>query len=99
MLLPPQADNEDAAEYLRAEIGQNDDQIMWAAVRPSGLIDSETQSEIEVHPSPTRSIFDDGEISRINVGHFMADLITDQQLWNQWKGQMPVIYNRGTSTK
>ncbi len=31
--------------------------------------------------------------SRINVGHFMADLITDEEIWNRWKGQMPVIYN------
>jgi hypothetical protein len=30
----------------------------------------------------------------INVGHFMAELITDDELWNQWNGQMPVIYNK-----
>lgn len=99
ILLPPQADNEDAAEYLRAEIGQHDGHIEWAAVRPSGLIDSESPSEIEVYPSPTRSIIDDGEISRINVGHFMADLITDNDLWSKWKGQMPVVYNKGTAQK
>jgi nucleoside-diphosphate-sugar epimerase len=99
VLLPPQADNEDAAEYLRAEIGQNDSQIEWAAVRPSGLIDSEMPSEIEVYPSPTRSILNDGEISRINVGHFMANLITDNNLWDKWKGQMPVVYNKGTAFK
>jgi hypothetical protein len=28
------------------------------------------------------------------VGHFMADLITEDALWQQWKGQMPVIYNQ-----
>ncbi len=27
-------------------------------------------------------------------GHFMADLITDDDTWNQWKGRMPVIYNK-----
>jgi nucleoside-diphosphate-sugar epimerase len=99
LLLPPQPDNEQAAEYLRTTIGQNDNAIEWVAVRPSALIDEDTASEIEVHPSPTRSILKDGEISRINVGHFMADLITNQDLWNTWKGQMPAIYNKGTSTK
>lgn len=99
LLLPPQQDNEQAAEYLRTTLGQNDVTVEWVAVRPSALIDEDTASEIEVHPSPTRSILKDGEISRINVGHFMADLITNQDLWNTWKGQMPAIYNKGTSTK
>jgi len=26
----------------------------------------------------------------------MADLITNNDIWNKWKGQMPVIYNKGT---
>lgn len=98
-LLPPQADNEQAAEYLRTGIGQNDNEIEWVAVRPSALINEESASGIEVHPSPTRSILKDGHISRINVGHFMADLITNQDLWKEWKGKMPAIYNKGTATK
>jgi len=97
ILLPPQSDNEQAAEYLRTEIGQKDKAIEWIAVRPSALIDEENASEIEVYPSPMRSILKDGQISRINVGHFMADLITDDYIWNKWKGQMPVIYNKGTA--
>lgn len=99
LLLPPQSDNEKAAEYLRTAIGQKDNAIEWVAVRPSSLIDEETVSEIEVYPSPTRSILKDGQISRINVGYFMADLITDNDIWTQWKGQMPAIYNKGTAKK
>jgi nucleoside-diphosphate-sugar epimerase len=99
LFLPPHPDNEQAAEYLRTAIGQNDKDIEWVAVRPSSLIDEEQTSEIEVYSSPTRSIFKDGQISRINVGHFMADLITNDELWQQWKGQMPVIYNKGTAYK
>lgn len=99
LFLPPHSDNEQAAEYLRTVIGQNDKAIGWAAVRPSSLIDEDKASEIEVYPSPTRSIVNDGKISRINVGHFMADLITNDELWQQWKGQMPVIYNKGTAYK
>lgn len=96
LVLPPQSDNEQAAEFLRTHIGQDDNTIEWVAVRPSTLINAESASEIEVYPSPMRSILNDGKISRINVGHFMADLITDSDIWSKWKGQMPVIYNKGT---
>ncbi|PLX13026.1 MAG: NAD-dependent epimerase [Marinilabiliales bacterium] len=99
LFLPPHPDNEKAAEYLRTVIGQKDATIEWVAVRPSGLIDEESTSEIEVYSSPTRSILEDGQVSRINVGHFMADLITKNDVWNKWKGQMPVIYNKGTAFK
>ena len=94
-LLPPQADNEQAADYLRSQVGQNDKLIEWAAVRPDGLIDEDEVTPYEVHPSPIRSaIFDPGQTSRINVGHFMADLITKDDIWQKWQGQMPVIYNK-----
>jgi nucleoside-diphosphate-sugar epimerase len=99
LLLPPHPDNEKAAEYLRTVIGQKDNAIEWTAVRPSSLIDDEIASEIEVYSSPTRSILKDGEISRTNVGNFMANLITNNDIWNKWKGQMPVIYNKGTAFK
>ena len=97
-LLPPQADNEAAAEYLRTGIGQNDEVIGWVAVRPDNLIDEAAVSPYDVYPSPIRSaIFDAGKTSRINVAHFMAELITDDETWNRWKGQMPVIYNTESS--
>jgi hypothetical protein len=94
LLLPPQVDNEQAADYLRTTIGQTDKHIEWVAVRPDSLKDASEVSAYEVHPSPTRTIFNPGATSRINVGHFMADLITDNATWNKWKGQMPVIYNK-----
>jgi hypothetical protein len=91
-------DNEKAADYLRTSIGQNDRAIEWTAVRPDNLIDEENVTEYKVHTSPIRSaIFNAGRTSRINVGHFMADLITDDNTWNKWKGQMPVIYNVASS--
>lgn len=95
LLLPPHADNEDAADFLRTQIGQNDDNIEWAVVRPDTLIDEAETTEFSLHPSPIRSaIFDAGVTSRINVACFMADLIGDNDIWNQWKGKMPVIYNQ-----
>jgi nucleoside-diphosphate-sugar epimerase len=94
LLLPPHVDNEKAADYLRTAIGQDNRVIEWAAVRPDGLIDASEVTGYEVHASPTRSaIFNAGTTSRVNVAHFMADLVTDRDAWNSWKGQMPVIYN------
>lgn len=98
VLLPPHVDNEKAADYLRTNVGQHDREIEWVAVRPDGLIDEGNVTEYEVHASPIRSaIFDAGKTSRINVSHFMAELITDHEIWNTWKGQMPVIYNTAPS--
>ena len=42
----------------------------------------------------TRRLCQAIKISRINVTHFMADLITEQAVWEQWQGQMPIIYNK-----
>ncbi len=95
LLLPPHGDNEQAADYLRSNIGQKDGLIEWTAVRPDDLIDEDKVAVYELHPSPIRSaIFDPGQTSRINVGHFMADLITVDDIWQMWQGQMPVIYNK-----
>jgi len=94
VLLPPHPDNEDSADYLRKQIGQKSKHIEWVVVRPDNLVNEEHVSAYSLHPSPTRSaIFDPGQTSRINVGDFMAKLITDEGLWKKWKGQMPVIYN------
>ena len=54
LLLPPQMDNEQAADYLRTRIGQNDGTIEWAAVRPDNLIDEDQVTEYEVYASPIR---------------------------------------------
>lgn len=97
LLLPPHLDNERAADYLRTKIGQDERTIEWATVRPDNLIDESQVTEYDVYPSPIRSaIFDAGVTSRINVAHFMADLIADNEIWNKWKGQMPVIYNKAS---
>ncbi|HMO14617.1 MAG TPA: SDR family oxidoreductase [Pirellulaceae bacterium] len=95
LLLPPHVDNERAADYLRTSIGHEDGRIEWVVVRPDSLTNQDQVTEYDVHASPTRSaIFNPGKTSRINVAHFMADLITDIDTWNRWKGTMPVIYNK-----
>lgn len=94
LAVPPHVDNEAAADYLRTVIGQRDPAIQWAVVRPDTLIDESAATEYDVCSSPTRSaIFNPGKTSRINVAHFMANLIEDAELWARWQGQMPVVYN------
>lgn len=94
VLLPPHADNEKAADYLRTQIGQNDKAVEWVAVRPDALTDEKEVTEYDVRRSPIRNaIFDSGAVSRINVGNFMAELIINENVWMKWKGQMPVVYN------
>ncbi|MBK9228275.1 MAG: NAD(P)H-binding protein [Ignavibacteria bacterium] len=100
VLLPPHSDNENAADYLRIIIGHKNSWIEWTVVRPDNLINEEKVTEYSLHKSPTRSaIFDPGKTSRINVAHFMTQLILNDNLWNKWKGQMPVIYNDTDETK
>ncbi|WP_182864748.1 NAD(P)H-binding protein [Rhodopirellula sp. JC639] len=97
LLVPPHRVNENAADYLRMEVGHNDTGLQWAVVRPDSLFDEDDVSDYELYPSPTRSaIFNPGRTSRINVAHFMADLITNDDVWKKWYGQMPVIYNKGS---
>ena len=94
VLLPPHVDNENAADFLRTHIGQNDKMIEWVAVRPDALTDEKEVAGYNVHISPIRNpIFDSGVTSRINVGNFMTELILNDKTWMEWKGKMPVIYN------
>jgi putative NADH-flavin reductase len=94
VLIPPHTDNEAAAEYLRLNIGHNRSSIEWVVVRPDTLTDEDKVTEYDLHLSPSRSaFFNPGKTSRINVGNYMATLITEEALWNKWRFKMPVIYN------
>ncbi len=94
-LVPPQADNEAAADYLRTKIDRKDGVIEWVAVRPDSLLNDDSVSDYDVFASPIRSaIFNSGKTSRINVAHFMSDLASNDDIWQKWLWQMPVVYNR-----
>lgn len=98
VLVPPHPDNEQAADHLRVKVGQHHDFIRWVVVRPDSLIDEDQVTTYTSHPSPTRSaVFNPGKTSRMNVGHFMATLMVNREEWDQWEGQMPVIYNTAPS--
>ncbi len=94
MFLPPHKDNMLAADHLVYKLSTKTN-IDWVAVRPDSLFDEENVSEYEIHNSKIRSaIFNPGKTSRINVSHFMVELITNDQLWQEWKHKTPVIYNK-----
>ena len=95
ILMPPQADNEQAAEYLRRGVGPDDPAIQWVVVRPDTLTGEDAVTAHDVHPSPMRCpVFDPGKTSRINVAHLMAKLLDNAETWSRWADRMPVIYNR-----
>lgn len=95
LILPPHKDNIEAATYLADVIGENNSKIDWIAVRPDALINEENVSEYEIIQSPKRSpVFNAGKTSRINVAHFMVELLKNDELWSKWKFRMPVVYNK-----
>lgn len=93
LLLPPHRDNMLAADTLvRRE--NPPERVEWVAVRPDTLIDEHQVSAYEAVRTFTRSpVFDAGKTSRINVAHFMASLLEDEELWERWRFKTPVIYN------
>lgn len=92
-ILPPHRDNEKAAKLLNRN-STSHKSLEWAIVRPDTLIDQSQVSDYQWHQSPTRStLFNAGETSRINVANALCRLVLDDDLWQQWHGQMPVIYN------
>ena len=94
VLLPPHRDNMLAADHLVYNVGSKT-KVDWVAVRSDSLFDEERVSEYEIHNSKIRSpIFNPGKTSRINVSNFMVELITNDQLWQEWKHKTPVIYNK-----
>lgn len=93
--VPPHADNETAAAVLQERIGSRHAMIEWSVIRPDALKNTPSISPYTLHPSPIRSaLFNPGKASRINVAHAMASLMTQHDLWQQWRSQMPVLYNQ-----
>jgi len=94
LLVPPHLDNEKASQYLQDNFIKGQSRIEWVIVRPDSLTDERLVTNYEIHDKPIRSaIFDAGITSRINVANFISTLASNEQVFNQWKYKMPVIYN------
>lgn len=94
LILPPQTDNEAAANYLIHVVGTECRAINWVIVRPDSLIDQPEETSYSLAEAPVRSpIFNSGETSRINAAAFMAELAMNVVLMDLWKFRSPIIYN------
>jgi nucleoside-diphosphate-sugar epimerase len=90
-VLPPQADNEQAAALLNS---LSADHITWAVVRPDNLKDEAEVSPYQAFETRQKGVvFKSGFTSRINVAAFMSELLINDQLWSKWAGKWPVLYN------
>jgi nucleoside-diphosphate-sugar epimerase len=89
-LLPPSRDNQQAADFLFADIGTAHPFVQWVVVRPDTLLEGGV-SEYTVHEGLVSGLFAPDETSMANVAHFMGELVANPQVWDQWKGKAPVI--------
>ena len=83
-----------AGDYLVKIISTNIKNLEWVAVRPDTLINKRIITSYDICDSPVRSpIFDAGKTSRINVAHFISELLCNDDVWQKWKFKTPVLYN------
>eukprot|EP00980_Cylindrotheca_fusiformis_P006164 scaffold1319_cov126-Cylindrotheca_fusiformis.AAC.53 len=86
-LIPPHADNMEAAAYLRAT-----NEFDWAVVRPTNLVnEDDATGKYTVTEHAETPLFGDQTVSRNNVAHFMVELMTDETKYGQYKHKMPVL--------
>lgn len=89
-LVPPHADNEQAAAYLLNAVGTGN--MEWVAIRPTDLIDGDA-TEYKLMDKPPGGLFGDGVATRANVAKCMVDMITDDKLFQEHKRCMPVLHD------
>ncbi|KAI9201877.1 uncharacterized protein BJ171DRAFT_197029 [Polychytrium aggregatum] len=89
-VLPPYRDSVMSAAYLGKEVGTSNKYIEWVAVRPDGFIDGEVSS-YSLFESIRHPFYAPEKVTKANIAHFMGELVTKPETWNQWKFKMPVI--------
>lgn len=94
-LTPPARDNQAAADVLAHDIGTHNRDVEWVVVRPDTLRPGDV-SPYRVTAQPPASIFRPAKTAMANVAHFMCQLVTDDDTWQRWRFQMPVVTNDPT---
>lgn len=97
-LVPPARDNQDAADFLCGEFGQDNPFVEWAIIRPDTLVEGDV-SEYGLHEGIVSSLSKPDQSSMANVAHFMCSLVTKPEEWNEWKGKMPVIVDAASKIR
>ncbi len=91
-VIPPAKDNQQAANFLCNDMGMSNPFVQWVAVRPDKLLAGEV-SEYALHEGLVSSLFAPDNTHMANVAHFMCELVTNPQAWDDWQGKLPVIIN------
>ncbi len=91
-LVPPSKDNQRAADFLCRGIGTANPFVEWVAVRPDTLREGAV-TEYSLHDGLVSSLFRPDSTNMANVAHFMCELVQDPQLWDRWRGGLPVVVN------
>ena len=87
-LIPPHADNEEAAAYIYHSLGTSG--LEWIVERPTDLVDGVAGDYILLD-KPHGSLFGSGVATRATVAKSMVDLLTSKNLWDKYKFTMPVV--------
>lgn len=90
--MPPARDNQRAANFLHDDAGMANQFIQWVAVRPDTLREGDI-TEYTLHEGLVNSLFAPGSTNMSSVAHFMCELVTDPEAWDDWKGKFPVVIN------
>ena len=93
-LIPPARDNQRAADFLLEAVGVDGRDVEWTAVRPDSLKEGDV-SPYDVHEGLVDSLFRPGQTQMANVADFMCELVTDDRMWERWRGKLPVIVDKG----
>jgi nucleoside-diphosphate-sugar epimerase len=88
--LPPHTDNEAVASYLYNLAGTGN--MEWVAVRPTSLVNGDL-TEYKLYSKPIYGLFGSAIATRANVAKCMVDLITNDELFAEYKFRMPVLYD------
>jgi len=95
--VPPANDNQRAADFLCREVGADNPFVQWAVVRPDTLLDGDVSAYV-LHEGLVSSLARPARTNMANVAHYMCRLVTDAQVWSDWKGKLPVVVNTGGTT-
>jgi hypothetical protein len=86
-------DNQRAADFLQERIGPGNRFVQWTAVRPDSLLAGDI-SEYTLHEGLVNTLSAPGSTNMANIAHFMCELVTDDAVWERWRGKLPVIVDR-----
>jgi len=98
-LMNPHADNEQAALYLHTIGNPSSSGVEWCVVRPNDLLDGPVSAYELRRKRPSGSLFGAHTSTRANVAHAMVQLILNDEQWETWKYNMPVLINDAVEKK